>query len=240
MRYGPVTTDDLKSIWRIILTLFVCQLLGGAVGLAISDHHDSFKRFWIGGAAGSLPGFVLGVLWQLRMSKSNRSWIGIACLVGLLVVGVTVMAFGVILPRARLATRNLNELSQLQAETLTQIDVFGRYEEEKIATVTDPEALAAFAKGIADAVGHCPNHPRYTDTWHVVVKGTRCSEYTIHLNPKFPESVIGYIVVRSGDSALYLGTFESRGLRPWVETHLMGGDANELSPTNEPTAGGSI
>ena len=121
----------------------------------------------------------------------------------------------------------LTAINQLQAESLQQIEVFERNGEDSIAIITDPESLASFAKGIDDAVGHSPNHPRYTKSWYVVADGTTRHEFEMHLNPRFPQSVIGYIVVKSGNMTVYHGTFESKGLRPWVETHMMKKDANK-------------
>jgi len=227
MKYGQITFSDLKSVWRIIVAVLLCQLVGGAISLVISMHHFWFMNLWLGGAAGTLPGFILGVVWQLKSPTSDRGWIGIACVLGLIAIAITGMAFGVALPQMRSEMENLTAISQLQAESLQLIEVFDRYGDKRIARITNPESLAAFASGVSDAVGHSPNHPRYTESWHVVVEGTTQHQFDLHLNPGFPQSVIGYIVVKSGNTTVYHGTFESKGLRPWVETHLMKEDANK-------------
>jgi len=226
MKYGQITTTDLKSVWRIIVAVLLCQLVVGAISLALSMHHSWFMNLWLGGAAGTLPGFVLGVAWQLKSATSIRGWVGMACFLGLLAIAITGMAFGIALPRMRSEMANLTAISQLQAESLQLIEVFDRYGDKRIAHITDSDSLATFAKGIADAVGHSPNHPRYTESWYVVVDGTTRHEFVLHLNPRFPQSVIGYFVVKSGNTTSYHGTFESKGLRPWVETHLMKEGAN--------------
>ncbi|MFH1303656.1 MAG: hypothetical protein ABIK07_21580 [Planctomycetota bacterium] len=226
MKYGQITSTDLKSIWRIIVAVALCQLVGVAVSLALSMHHFWFMNFWLGGVAGTLPGFVLGVVWQVKSVPSSREWIGVVCFLGLLAVVITGMALGVVLPQMRREMANLTALSQLQDDRLQQITVFDRSGKKRITRITDLESLSAFATGIADAVGHSPNHPRYTKSWYVVVDGTTRHEYELHLNPRFPQSVIGYFVAKSGNSTVYHGTFESNGLRSWVETHLMKDDTN--------------
>ena len=227
MKYGKITFTDLKSVWRIIIAVALCQLVGSAISIAISPHHFWFMNARIGGAAGTLPGFVLGVVWQLRSSTSDRGWIGLACFLGIITIVITVMAFGSAFPRMQREMRNLDRINQLHNESLQQIEVFDRYGKERITTITDPDALNAFAEGIADAVGHSPNHPRYSDSWYVVVDGTTRHQFVLHLNPRFPKSVIGYFVVKSGNSTSYHGTFESKALRSWVEIQLMKTDANK-------------
>jgi hypothetical protein len=227
MKYRNITFSDLKSVWRIIVAVILCQLVGGAVGLAVSMHHFWFMNLWLGGAAGTLPGFVLGVVWQLKSRPEGRSWVGIAFFFGFLAVAITAMAFGVALPQMRSEMANLTVVNQLQAESLQLIEVFDRSGDKRIARITDPESVAAFTKGIADAVGHSPNHPRYSRSWYVVVEGTTRHQFELHLNPRFPQSVIGYFVEKAGNTTYYHGTFESKSLRPWVETHLMKEDANK-------------
>lgn len=227
MKYGQITFTDLKSVWRIVVAIALCQLVGGAISLALSMHHFWFMNLWLGGAAGTLPGFALGVVWQLKSATSDRGWIGVACFLGFLAIAITGMAFGVVLPQMQSEMTNLSGVSQLQAESLQSIEVFDRYGRRRIARITDPDSLTSFAKGIADAVGHSPNHPRYSDSWYVVVEGATRHEFELHLNPRFPQSAIGYFVVKSGNLTWYHGTFESKGLRSWVEAHLMKGNANK-------------
>ena len=224
---------DLKSVWRIIVAVLLCQLVGGAITLALSMHHFWFMNLWLGGAAGTLPGFALGVVWQLKSIAPDRRWIGVASFLGFLAIAIAGMAFGVALPQMRREMADLIAIGLLQAESLQQIEVFDRYGNKRIATITDPESLTGFAKGIADAVGHSPNHPRYTRSWYAVVDGTTRHEFELHLNPRFPQSVIGYFVLKSGNTTSYHGTFESKGLRPWVETHLMKGNANKAIDSDE-------
>jgi hypothetical protein len=221
MKYGQLTFSNLKSIWRIVAAVVLCQVVGGVLSLAVSLHHFWSMNLWLGGAAATLPGFVLGVVWQLKSRTPERGWLGIACFLGFIAIAITGAAFGVVLPQMRSEMANLTAISQLQAERLRLIEVFDRYGNKPIARITNPESVAAFAKGIADAAGHSPNHPRYTESWYVVVDGTTRHEFELHLNPRFPQSVIGYFVVKSGNSMSYHGTFESKGLRSWVETHLM-------------------
>ncbi|MBN2307769.1 MAG: hypothetical protein JXR94_02290 [Candidatus Hydrogenedentes bacterium] len=217
---GPRGFRELRPIWRILVSLIILQQLGGLIGLLIGVHYSAFMNYWVGGAIATLPGFLLGLAWQLKATQERRSWLPTACLVGLLAAMLTGQAALSDLPGLQDEMRRLEDIAQMRAESIRRIDVFDRYGREKIVSVTDPESIHAFVEGIADAVGHSPNHPGYTHTWYVVVDGAAHREFELHLTPKLPESVAGDIVVKLGDLTSYFGTFQSKGLRPWVEEHL--------------------
>jgi hypothetical protein len=99
------------------------------------------------------------------------------------------------------------------------------YGREKILSITVRKSIHGFTHGIADAVGHLPNHPRYSHSWYVILAGVTGLEFELHIGHRFPQSVIGHFVVKSGNSASYHGAFESKGLRSWVDHHLIEGDA---------------
>ncbi len=216
-----MTKSPSSTIWRITVSGWLCAAAGGAVAVAFPIHHFWLMNLWLGLAGGALPGFALGVMWQLKSATPARDWIGKACFRGLLVIAMAGMAFGVVLSQMRSEIANLTSLSQLQAESLHMIEVFDQYGNKHIANITDSNSLAAFTRGMADAVGHSPNHPRYTESWYVVIDGTTKHEFELHFDPRFPQSVIGYFVTKSGNTTSYHGAFESKGLRPWIEKHLM-------------------
>jgi len=222
MKHRQISIADIKGVWRIIAAIMLCQIIGSIIGLVVAPHYYWFMNFWIGGAVGSLPGFTMGIVWQLRsVAASERDWIGAAGLLGFIAIAITGMALGSVLPQMRCEMKNLNVVRQLPSERLQSIEVFDEYQHERIVGITDCDSLKAFVKGISDAVGHSPNHPRYSDSWHVIVKGTTTHEFKLHINPRYPQSVIGDIIVKSGNRSLYQGTFKSKGLRSWVEAHLM-------------------
>jgi hypothetical protein len=221
MKHGQLSVSALLNVWRILVVTLAFELLGGAIALALGMHHSRFSNFWLGGVAGMLPGFAVGVAWQIASGKGRRGWVGTASWLGFIGIAITGFAFGFDLPQMRGEMRRLEAAANLQTEAIQRIDVYDGSREQLIVSITEPASLAAFAQGIADVVGHSPNHPRYSRSWSVVVHGKTRYEFNLHTNSKFPQSVIGYFVSMSGNWEWSHGSFKSDGLRPWVEEHLM-------------------
>jgi hypothetical protein len=221
MKYGTITSGDLKGVWRIILAVVVCELLGGLISMAIGFHHFWFMNLWLGGAIGSLPGFVIGAIWQFSGPSGRRGSAGVAWFGGLLALAIAGIACGVVFPLMRMHVTQLSALAHLRDESIHSIVVFDRYGDTRLVSLSDQKALLAFAEACVDGVGHTPNHPTYSDSWYVVVSGNSRHEFELHLDPKFPSSVIGDFVLKSGNTTTYQGAFESHGLRSWIEKYVM-------------------
>lgn len=224
-----MSLNDLHRVWRIVVAVVVCQLLGGAASLLIGVHHFWFMNFWLGAAIGTLPGFIVGAVWHFSGGADRRNSIGVACFIGLIAVFLSVVAVWEALPYMKKEMRALSSMSRLQEETIRQVDVFDgdafdRDGDKRILEVSDPAAITAFAQACSDVVGHSPNHPTYSHSWYVVVHANTTHEFELRLNPSFPRSVIGYFVSESGNTRQYHGSFESHALRPWVEQHLLKGN----------------
>ncbi len=67
-----VKAEDLKNTWRIILMVIFGQVIGLLIGLFFSLHADKFLSLWIGSAIGTLPGFILGIIWYFKSQKKNN------------------------------------------------------------------------------------------------------------------------------------------------------------------------
>ena len=225
MKHGQLTFSDLLGVWRILVSVIVCQLLGSTICLAIGLHHNWFENLWLGSAVGTLPGFLAGLAWQLQSGRETRKWVRVTCFLGFLAFALTAIALGFELPRMQDEMRRLKALPKLKSPSIDHIDVFDQYGHEKILSITDRKSIDGFTHGIADAVGHSPSHPRYSHSWYVILAGVTDLEFELHIGHRFPESVIGYFVVKSGNSTSYHGSFESKGLRSWMDHHLIGGDA---------------
>ncbi len=226
MNNKPCRLNDFKPVWRIVVAMVLGQLAGSVIGILLRPHYSWFENSFFGGTAGTFPGFVFGVVWHIRSKPADRDWIGLTCALGFLSLVMTIIAFGFDLPQMQREMRNLERIRQLKSKNLKRIEVFDKHKRKCIIRITDPQTLKAFAEGIADAQGHSPNHPRYSDSWYVVITGPS-HQFELHLNPRFPESVIGDIVVKFGNFTSYYGTFRSKGLRSWVNDHLIKANMNE-------------
>ena len=60
----PLSPSELKPLWPMLLMIGVAQILGAWDGQATYDLPTLFDRMWAGGAAMTLPGFVVGLITQ--------------------------------------------------------------------------------------------------------------------------------------------------------------------------------
>lgn len=216
---------DLAILWRVIVVVIACQFAGGFIGIAYGFHHSAFMNFWVGGAVGTAPGFVLGAIWHLSRTADRNEAIPSVTLMGLMAAALFSAAVFSVIPRMKSDMRMLATLSQFDQKGIVRIEIFDRDRETAIMTVTEPAAVAAFAQAITDTAGHSPSHPKYSHSWYAVVTGLKTYEFELHLNPVFPDSVIGYSLTRSEHPDSYQVTFRSGALRVWVEEYLLRGKA---------------
>ncbi|MBI1372786.1 MAG: hypothetical protein GC159_08505 [Phycisphaera sp.] len=230
MKNGQIQLNDLKLMWRVVACVIVSQLIGGAVGLFVSMHYAAFMNFWLGGAMGTLPGFLVGLAWQFKSVPARRTWIVPVGFIGLIAVMLTGMVFGFVLPWVRGEMQRLDDLRHLRASDIAQIDVYDcdsdipniHNTETRIASITDSAAIAAFVTGAADVKGYSPNHPRVLHEWYVLITGTSRREYTLQVTSDRRGSITGNFV-EVGDDATYMsshGSFESAGLRAWMGKYV--------------------
>lgn len=221
MRANLLSLDDLARAWRLVIALIACQLVGAVLGVAYNYHHFAFLNLWAGGALGIAPGFVIGAIWHFYRADNPQEASHTFVLVGLICAFIfSVAVFGEI-PRMRSDMKMLATLSRFDRGPIGQIEAFEEDRVTEIVTLSDPESVAAFARSITDAVGHSPSHPRYSHSWYLVIDGQESFEFELHLDPAFPDSVVGDSITRSENSIHYGLTFRSRALRPWVEKHLL-------------------
>ena len=225
MLYKQLSFQDLAPVWRIIVAVVVFELAGGFIGFTYGYHHSGFMNLWAGGALAALPGFVLGAIWHLSGPVDRRDTIRIAGFLGLLSAILFFTAVFDAIPGMKSDMRMLATLSQFDNEPFDRIEIFDRYRKTEILTVTEPAIVAAFTRAISDAVGHSPSHPQYSHSWYAIVSGPKRYEFELHLDPNFPDSIIGYSLTRSEHPASYQVAFQSHALRPWIEEHLVRGRA---------------
>lgn len=202
----------LVALWRVLATIVLCQTIGALLGLIPLLQARWGLDPWLGMAAGTLVGFLVGTAWHLGTQRAVR---------GLPSLFIGSLLLALMLAAVAADKQDWARMAQLQNENLHSIEVFNRSGKQQIVRLEDPAALAAFTEGIADAVHHTPNHPHYSDTWFLVVEGMQTYQFELNLNPKFPQSVIGDMVKRQGNKTSHRLTFQSDGLRPWVDQYLI-------------------
>ncbi len=227
MRYGRLEFSDIAAVRRVVVALVVFQLAGAAIGVAYGYHHSWFMNFWAGGVLATPIGLIAGTIWHYSGSADRRESRRTIIVLGLLGTVVFLVAVFSAIPQMKSDMRMLATLSQFDREPIDRIEVFDELRKTEILTVTEPAIVAAFTRSISDAVGHSPSHPKYSRSWYAIVSGPKRYEFKLHLDPNYPESVVGYFLTRSEHPASYQVTFRSRALRSWVEEHLLRSNATD-------------
>ncbi|MDH5190100.1 MAG: hypothetical protein OEW89_02495 [Gammaproteobacteria bacterium] len=61
----------IKPIWRILLVVGICQVIGTIVSVMKTPTGELLPDMWHGGALATAPGFFIGMLWQYFSSKET-------------------------------------------------------------------------------------------------------------------------------------------------------------------------
>lgn len=218
---GRTIGHDVIALWRVAVAVFVTQWVGHVLGLLFIAYHDSFMRGWIGGAVATPAGFAIGLGWYFLKVRRLTLLPGLL-LAGLALVSLFLGGSGVMEYRAAMRANEVAaDLRSLPADAFDRIEVRHEYRDELLFTIDDPEALKAFARGLADSEDYKPNHPRYTDSWHLRTVGRREYEIYCHFQEAHPDAVVVSVIV--SDSLLFpnKATLISRNLRPWFEEHVV-------------------
>lgn len=69
--------EDLKPVRPLVVTLIAAQVAGCLIGLWLHTYTSFGANLWAGGALATLPGFLLGLLIQHRMSSAASERIAV-------------------------------------------------------------------------------------------------------------------------------------------------------------------
>ena len=68
-----IKAEDLRNTWRIILLVIVGQLVGLLIGYVFKIHPELFISTWVGATIGTLPGFLLGLIWHFSNQERRKA-----------------------------------------------------------------------------------------------------------------------------------------------------------------------
>lgn len=220
---GSRTWADVGRAWRVLVGMLVIQLFGGLIGMLVHPFHDAWDNEWLGGALATPVGFLVGLWWQLsRQERRRTTSFSAVVFLGALAFALGASASFWTLPRLQDEARRIKTLSSLPEGSLNSITFCDRRSSDVLLTVTDEEALRKFVLACRDVEGYSPNHPRYNQSWYVILDGAESIELECHYEDRWPEKVVGYFVTKSGNSTLYYGSFISDMLRPWFRRYVEG------------------
>ena len=216
---SPLRFAAVSKLWRIVLAVIIFQSVGAAISLSTIDHHDVFRVIWEGGAFGTLPGFVVGLIWQTHAARGDKGWVLSAALLGFISFVLLIAAI-LHLRILREETHELELLSGLVDLDFNRIEVYERCGRKRLKTIMNPETIAAFTDAIGKAEGDTVKHYRYTDAWFVALRGGWRWEFLLYFEENTPNHVVGEIVYLQHGRIRTLAHFRTRTLRSWVETHF--------------------
>jgi len=68
-----IKAEDLRNTWRIIFLVIIGQLIGLLIGYVFKIHPELFISTWVGAAIGTLPGFLLGLIWHFSNQERRKA-----------------------------------------------------------------------------------------------------------------------------------------------------------------------
>jgi hypothetical protein len=217
-----INAEDLMKTWRIIVMIIFAQILGLIIGVIFPLNPDRFLSIWTGGAFGTLPGFILGVIWYFK-SQDPKNGIPYFT-IGFFAIGSVVLpiaAFGLL--NSGLEFNNLKEeIKALDPTVIEKLVVYKGYRKQNILEITDHDALYAFTEACKDIEG---DHIQNTKSCRTI------DRYYIELNGILPKDIIldhcetelatGTFATREGNKTSYHGNFSSKSLKPWLNDYVL-------------------
>lgn len=126
-----IKAEDLKKTWRIILMVIIGQVIGLLIGLVFSLHADKLLSLWIGGAIGTLPGFIVGIIWYFKSQKKNDIPYFTISFFAIGAILLPIMAFGLL--SDGLEFKSLKEkIKTINASDIEKIVIYKGYHRKNI------------------------------------------------------------------------------------------------------------
>jgi hypothetical protein len=63
----------LHPTWRVVAGIILAEIPGALIGVSLAPTTDVFTNCWYGAAFAAPFGFVLGLLWQIRVAVETLS-----------------------------------------------------------------------------------------------------------------------------------------------------------------------
>ena len=209
----------IEKVWRIILAVISCQAVGAAISFTIVDHHHTFLVFWLGGAFGTLPGYLFGLIWQTRAMGQEEDWGFTAILLGFISF---ILLLGALWLQKHLSfeSSELERLAELKELRFDQMDIYENCGRKRLLSITNSDDIDVFTQAVGSAVGHVVEGDHYTDAWFVVLGGKSNREFVLYFKEGMASHVVGAVAYRQGGMVYRSVRFNTPLLRSWAETHL--------------------
>jgi len=146
-----ISNLKLDKVWRIILPVIICQAVGAAISLAIVDHHHTFMVVWVGGAFGTLPGYIVGLIWQLSVVRDEEDWGFTAIFLGFISFFLLIFALS-IQKHMTVESSELERLAELKESHFDQIDFYENCGRKRLLSITSSEEIDVFTEAVGSAV----------------------------------------------------------------------------------------
>jgi hypothetical protein len=156
--------------WRVLVAIAAVGVLGEILGRLLLPWFDPWTNGWIGGGLVAPAGFLGGLWWQLASPRRrHKTRLDVLLLLAVLACGAAPVSALDEMRSERDFQARLDTFRTLPASSIRQITCYDKYGGEELLTIEDPDVLRAFAVACRDAKGYSPNHPRYFESWYIVV-----------------------------------------------------------------------
>jgi len=218
------SSEDIRFTWRLLAGPALGQLIGFALGYLVTLDQRTFFSVWIGGATGICVGFWYGVWWHFkdnaRRKKKPYTTMGL--------IGIISNVFGVIALIMFFGSagfsKSLDHLKSIQGSQISKIIITEEFDNDPLVTIDDVKVLSEFSSACRDAKKYIPKanyDPKITFSCYVDLSGAFPYGLHMYIFEGDSKRVICGFAKRTGNTTTYHGTFESAGLRTWLDTYVI-------------------
>ena len=217
-----INAEDLMKTWRIIAMVILGQIIGLCFGIIFALHPDKFLSIWTGGAFGTFPGFITGVIWYFK-NEDREKGIPYFTLAFFVIASIALPVAALGLFREGLEFTKMEEnIKTIDPAIINKIVVYKGWKRQNIIEITDRNALNEFAYACQDIEGdHIQNSKpcRTIDRYYVELTGILSKD--IILDHCETDIATGTFATREGNVTNYYGNFSSKSLKPWLSTYVL-------------------
>lgn len=216
-----IKAEDLRNTWRIIVAVIVCQIIGLSLGFMSNIHPQTFISIWAGGALGTLPGFIIGLVWHFgeQQRRANIPYFT----VGFFALGSIILPIAAFqLLSGGIGYMNLvNSLQSIPPSKIASLNVYKGYDQRNSITIEDQKQISLFIEACSDIKDDYVQHNASCNP---------TAEYFVDLNGAIPKNIIleycqsnvakGVFAIREGKSTSFHGKFSSVKLKEWLSIYV--------------------
>ena len=217
-------SEDIRFTWRLLAGPAIGQFIGLVFGYLLPLDPSKFLSVWLGGAAGTCIGFWYGAYWHFK--DTNRRKKKPYFTTGF--VGLISNAFGIVVLTNLLGgvgfSSNLDQLKELKADQISKITIMEEFKTVPLLIFDDASILSEFSSACQDSKKYIPKwnyNPKIAFSCFIDMSESFPYGLSVDIFEGEQNRIICTFAKRDGRSMSYHGTFESYGLRLWLDKYIV-------------------